>query len=887
MFNKLNGRLQYLGIRVGKVLKLSIDKEYDPENRLISIELTNPDESKYVFNGNSDLTNSVYTVEGNLSKDGQKVSNVVSRFNSRNNVFDVTVNGLATGNSYNFNFGVFNETLASAIATNTKTNQILGKTSLQVVRNDDDYNELVMSMRFNRFWRQVQVDILGSDESGLANPADNYNSYFGDVYASVTEDLKPVVEAHRKQRAAIKSDVRNLVGILADFYSNFLGSERRRQFQRYQMQMMASMMEQSLNAGPEMPVYKKVLRTYNNIAKSLTKLSLRLRRHSNKLSKLVPRLPTYEYNQDDKSEFSNNLVIRRPTLNAKNLYQFNHEYRDYVRKAGNNFLFFKRNLVRSNLGGLGLKSLINKYKYRSLSDYTLVASIFNRRNIIGFDGESVTLQSRCKYLLAHELHKNRFSVVLNFEKNTEYPISVYAFGKSVDIGYTGAAISEESIALPRHVDLADNGVLSVTKTINGVCVELNHDIQVCCYDDSKSCTVAATRWFTGKLDGLLGRADSNEQEIKQEDWFLDNTCKNPNAKTRLPTEEAVKACYQLFGGHRKAFFRNAINTVKPKAWKSVCESVLTANLKYNCAIMNAFVHHARLEKVMVSSADECFSCKLNIYDYGIGQKVATHAAGLSTNFAKGTDLVFVILPCKSDARPENIQELMNIVKKFSTNTENRFSFIKVEENDASIVQAASGETSNVFVMETMQSSETVQVTKHAFNKAMIMAGSVFTERLSQHRHLVFLSCGNCRPYRLDSSKYIRKLQSRNIVVSSIGDYDIKEVDSYESDERPIAYNSKTIFLFDEENQTMDSDYLESYNIDHDVDMCSRLAIKTGGYVAKKDNKAMSEIAGLIWKTPATTYSYKVGQCQKFSTPYGDLTDFAYTRTEIASDFMDY
>ena len=557
-FNKLNGRLQYLGIRVGKVLKLSIDKESDLENRLISIELTNPDESKYAFDGKSDLTNSVYTVEGNLSKDGQKVSNVVSRFNAKNNVFDVSVNGLATGNSYNFNFGLFNENLANAIATNTKTNQIMGKTSLAVVR-DDDYNEFVVTMRFNRFWRQVQVDILGGDESDLASPADNYNSYFGDVYATVTEDLKPVVEAHRKQRAAIKGDLMNLVGILADFYSNFLSEQRRNQFQQHQMRMMASAMERSLNAGPELPVYKKVLRTYNGLAKSLTKLSLKLRKISNKLSKLVPRLPTYEYNQDDESEFANNLVIRRPTLYAKNLYQFNHEYRDYVRKAGNNFLMLKRNLVRSNLGGIGLKSLINKYKYRSLTDYTLVATVFNRRNIIGFDGESVTLQSRCKYLLAHELHKNRFSVVLNFDKQTQYPITVYAFGQSFDIGYNGAAVAEESIALPRHVDLGYNGALSVTKTVNGVCVELNHDMQVCCYDDSKSCTVAATRWFTGKLDGLLGRADSNEQEIKQEDWFLDSTCKNPHAKTRLPTEKAVKACYQLFGGHRKAFFRNAIN----------------------------------------------------------------------------------------------------------------------------------------------------------------------------------------------------------------------------------------------------------------------------------------------------------------------------------------
>ena len=118
----------------------------------------------------------------------------------------------------------------------------------------------------------------------------------------------------------------------------------------------------------------------------------------------------------------------------------------------------------------------------------------------------------------------------------------------------------QGIALPLRINLEnENGVLSVSKTVNGVCVELNHDMQVCCYDDSKSCTVAASRWFTGKLDGLLGRADSNVKETKPENWFLDATCKNTNAKTKLPTEDAVKACYQMFGSHRNAFFRDAIN----------------------------------------------------------------------------------------------------------------------------------------------------------------------------------------------------------------------------------------------------------------------------------------------------------------------------------------
>ena len=104
---------------------------------------------------------------------------------------------------------------------------------------------------------------------------------------------------------------------------------------------------------------------------------------------------------------------------------------------------------------------------------------------------------------------------------------------------------------------------------------------------------------------------------------------------------------------------------------------------------------------------------------------------------------------------------------------------------------------------------------------------------------------------------------------------------------PVAYNSQTIYLFNDEEGTMDNDFLESYKIDHDVDMCAKLAIKTGGLVAMKDRKAMAETAALIWKTPSTSYSYKVGKCEKFVTPFGDLTDFSYSRTEVALDFEDY
>ena len=259
-FNKLNGRLQYLAIRVGKVLQLTVDKEYNPDQRLIALHLTNPDDSKYTLSATTSTKNGLHTVQGTLSKQGQALSTLTSRFDASQTLFDVTVQGLLTDNKYKFNFGVFNETLATAVAMDLNTQQILGRTSLAIIHNDDTgSHELVLSTRFNRFWRQLQADILGGDDSHLAKQSADYNSYFGDVYAEVTEELKPVVAAHRAQRAAIKSDLRNLVGILADFYSNFLGPQGRREFQRNQMEKMAAAMELELKSDKaELPIYKKV-----------------------------------------------------------------------------------------------------------------------------------------------------------------------------------------------------------------------------------------------------------------------------------------------------------------------------------------------------------------------------------------------------------------------------------------------------------------------------------------------------------------------------------------------------------------------------------------------------------------------------------------------------
>ena len=558
-FNKFNGRLQYLGFRIGKVLQLAIDKEYSSQ-RKISIQFTNPDENIYQLDAKSSMYNDVYHVEGTLMQNSNQLSHIVSNFDANATNLDVRIFGHKSNNQYRFNFGVFDETLANAYIKNG--DEVLGKASLQIVENQNNIHELVMSMKWNRFWKSIQQEIFGNTKQNLVQKDEKFNTYFGDVYSQLTNELGPIFLAKFNERDAIKTDIKNIGFIIVDFYSHFLPPQLRIRYRQMELQQVKMALRQkSVQKPKDLPLYKNVLRQYNEIAHKLNALNLKVRNYSKPLSKLVPRLPTYEYNMNSNGEYQNELVLKRPTHFARNLYQFNHEYRNYLRKTGQNILKFKRNLIGLNYAGSGIKALINKYKYRSLSDYTMVAHVFNKRNVIGFDGESVILQSRCKYLLAHETQKNTFSVILNFENN-DFLISVYAYGqKSVDIGYNSAAIQNELTPLPRQFNLGDHGSLDVRRTNDAVCVELNHDLKVCCYNDSKSCTIAVTRWFTGKLNGLLGKADNNPEKINSEEWLLDNQCKKFQIKSRETTQAVVDTCYSIFGRHRKSTFRDALEVI--------------------------------------------------------------------------------------------------------------------------------------------------------------------------------------------------------------------------------------------------------------------------------------------------------------------------------------
>ena len=142
---------------------------------------------------------------------------------------------------------------------------MLGKTSASIIRNDNNEHELVVSMRWNRFWRQIISDIQGGKSDGLAAQSSQYNSYFGDVYATVTDDLKPVVAAHRAERKVVAADVNNLAILLADFYSNLLSAEHKAAFDTWSLKQAAEAMREMSEQKSELPVYKKAFRAYNKV----------------------------------------------------------------------------------------------------------------------------------------------------------------------------------------------------------------------------------------------------------------------------------------------------------------------------------------------------------------------------------------------------------------------------------------------------------------------------------------------------------------------------------------------------------------------------------------------------------------------------------------------
>ena len=548
-FSKKDGKLRLLNIKLGKVLQLNIEKETE-ENRTISIVFANPDETKYTVESIKTLEDNVFVVKSELKLNNALLSKMTSSFDSANNVLNVEIMPVKVNSNkvYRFNFGMYNEKIANAMVTEeiNGSKTIMGTVSAKVITQPNHEHELVFNMKWNRMWEQIKSDILNEPQS--RSVSSQYNSYFGDVYSVLDEDFKPIIENVRGTRMILQAEITKFVRLATDFTNSYVPI-------KYRM-INNKMLEVVENTNKT-----SLLTRYNNLAESIKMLRSFVSSYSKKISKMIPRLPIVTYNPEQLTKnikpFANDLEISRSMLNSHNLYQFMAEFIDFQKTVGEEIGNFKNSMLR-NFDGYSLKGLINKYKYRTLSSYSMVGHIYNRRNVISYNGEVTVLKSKCRYLLAHELRKNQFSVILN-HNDSPYIISLSAYGSDlIDISYDKASINNIDINLPY---VSANGKVVVSRTYNSICAKVSNDMEICCNKDSKSCSVALTRWYTGKVNGLLGKTNYARENVEEDNWYLESSCKLPNIKLKDPMPEAVQTCYSLFGKHRSAVFRDALTVI--------------------------------------------------------------------------------------------------------------------------------------------------------------------------------------------------------------------------------------------------------------------------------------------------------------------------------------
>ena len=234
---------------------------------------------------------------------------------------------------------------------------------------------------------------------------------------------------------------------------------------------------------------------------------------------------------------------------------------------------------------------------------------------------------------------------------------------------------------------------------------------------------------------------------------------------------------------------------------------------------------------------------------------------------------------------------MNSICFFFSIAENKQYFIKVNGNDASLIQTSSSEIVNLDYKLAFESSlETKSIDTKGLYKALFMAGSIFAQsgRISS-RQLVIISCGNCVPISLTgllSRRLEKMLVKHNIFVSSWGEYDMVDKESDSNEEKPIGYANENVVLYKESDKSVDVDDLLSYKVEYKSDLCSRLADKTNGAVFNinyiRQASVNNQIISKLMKT-YPTFEASQATCARVDTSLGDGTDISFKRTQIKND----
>jgi len=883
--NKWNGKLLSADLRAGKVISLKVTKdELDITKRRISFELQAPCDKHSVARTET-FSEGVYTVVTTLSNEaGTVLSEMTSVFNANYNRMTVDLDGKALGTNYQLDVGVDSEKRAHAKVTKNNGAEELALIEVKFA-GDETVPLLVAKLQWNRVWSQVKQAALGETDSALAESSD-YNTYFGDVYSVLRNDLKDTYWNVRGMLNDKRQTYRAFAHELLTFYAA-ASPYTQHKLQQFETRYVAMLAERETYVEST-PFHVRAFRLYNKYAAKLNNCYTQAKQNNKSYAKYIPRVPLMAYNEAPTNPaFVNTLVIERPTLKSQNLYQFYAEERKAIRMLGQSVLTVKGDFLLRSLTTLRPKSIINKFHYRPLRTFSLVGTVFKRRNVIAFNGESTLLKAKCSYLLTHELRRNEFSVVLN-PADSDSVLTVGAGGKLVELSYTSAKVDGQSVALPYRASISDERELTITRNAQGVCTQVDSDARICTDSEAQACHIGVTRWYKGKLNGLLGQSQhKNEHFEDQSYWFADSTCQASSATMKSPSDAARETCYRLFADDPRAVFGVTFSSIRPQGWREACERAVTNSAEAKCQLIKAFVGAARLRRVSVSVPNDECADKCTLPDQSADKKRVNErltSAEASGRNPEQFDIVYVVLPCPKENSLASF--LTALAKKAEWQGPLiRTSLVYAGKDEASIYQSAS-QTEGAFSPVTPESfnhldslfSSTEEVTEKSFYGALFRAAELL-RTAGGNRHIQIVSCGNCLPYSsLMAWKIGKILNKLNIVVHAFGDYTIRDSFDLSDDSfSTVFYTKKQAFVKYEGESGVEVDDVAGYRFQHSADMCTRLAQKTDGSIADiklavEPDTLMSVYSQLKWdEKPRGVARY----CKRYETPFGDLVDMRY------------
>ena len=211
--------------------------------------------------------------------------------------------------------------------------------------------------------------------------------------------------------------------------------------------------------------------------------------------------------------------------------------------------------------------------------------------------------------------------------------------------------------------------------------------------------------------------------------------------------------------------------------------------------------------------------------------------------------------------------------------------IKIDNDETSIYQAENGNFVNFDVKlagSTLSRSSNGVITEEAFYEALYYAKTLFARRVASARYLIITSCGNCLPYNgIKARRIARKLTERNIIVSSWGNYNIN-LGEDGGDDIGVGYNENELYIYSKGSNEINTESLSSFKLDHESDLCHRLAARTHGSVFNINEVRKPFVLQKVpewFQESREQHSFSIKSCELVeSKKFSDFVDFKFTKT---------